>query len=220
MPLEATTVVEALRLADQRMYANKNGRASAGRQSTDVLLLVLSERSSQLHEHLNDVAGLSMLTAQRLALPAHEVARIRLAAELHDVGKSALPDTLLNKPGALDAAEWEFVRGHTLAGERIIRAAPSLAHTADLVRSSHERFDGDGYPDGLAGEAIPLGASIIAVCDAFDAMVTDRPYRGAITAADALAELRRCSGAQFRPDVTDAFCALIEEHETALVQPA
>ena len=220
VPMEATTVVEALRLADQRMYANKNGGASASRQSTDVLLQVLSERSAQLHEHLRDVAGLSMRTAQRLGLPAPEVARIRLAAELHDVGKSALPDTLLNKPGKLDAAEWEFMRGHTLAGERIIRAAPSLAHTADLVRSSHERFDGDGYPDGLAGDAIPLGASIIAVCDAFDAMVTDRPYRDAMPTADALAELRRCSGSQFRPDVTDAFCALIEEHETALVQPA
>ena len=136
------------------------------------------------------------------------------------MGKSALPDTLLNKPGRLDAAEWEFMRGHTLAGERIIRAAPALAHTADLVRSSHERFDGDGYPDRLAGEAIPLGASIIAVCDAFDAMVTDRPYRDAMPTADALAELRRCSGSQFHPDVTDAFCALIEENETALVQPA
>jgi two-component system cell cycle response regulator len=220
VPMEAVSVVEALHLADQRMYANKNGGSSASRQSTDVLLQVLSERSEELHEHLSDVAGLAMLTARRLDLPAHEVTRIRLAAELHDVGKSALPDTLLNKPGKLDDDEWEFMRGHTLAGERIIRAAPSLAHTADLVRSSHERFDGDGYPDGLSGAAIPLGASIIAVCDAFDAMVTDRPYRDATSTADALVELRRCSGTQFHPEVTDAFCALIEEHEAAAAQPA
>jgi two-component system, cell cycle response regulator len=107
------------------------------------------------------------------------------------------------------------MRGHTLTGERIVRAAPSLAHTADLIRSSHERFDGAGYPDGLAGDEIPLGASIIAVCDAYDAMVTDRPYRRALTVANALAELRRCSGSQFDPAVTAAFCALAEAREGA-----
>jgi len=215
VPTEATSVVEALRLADQRMYESKTGGSSASRQSTDVLLQVLSERSPELHEHLSDVARLAMLTAQRLELPDHEVTRIKLAAELHDVGKTAIPETLLNKPGKLDAEEWAFMRGHTLTGERIIRAAPSLAHTADLIRSSHERFDGAGYPDGLAGDDIPLGASIIAVCDAFDAMVTDRPYRQAMSTADALAELRRCSGEQFHPAVAEAFCALTEELATA-----
>ena len=210
LPADATSVVEALRLADLRMYANKTGGSSASRQSTDVLLQVLSERTPDLHEHLNDVARLAGLTAQWLELPAHEVTRIELAAELHDVGKAAIPETILNKPGKLDEEEWEFMRGHTLTGERIIRAAPSLAHTADLVRSSHERYDGAGYPDGLSGEAIPLGASIISVCDAFHAMVTDRPYRRAMSTADALAELRACSGTQFSPAVTYAFCALTE----------
>jgi HD-GYP domain-containing protein (c-di-GMP phosphodiesterase class II) len=190
------------------MYEHKAGGTSASRQSTDVLLQVLSERSTELHDHLGDVAHLAVLTAQALALPQHEVTRIQLAAELHDVGKTAIPDTLLNKPGKLDAEEWEFMRGHTLTGERILRAAPSLAHTADLVRSCHERYDGNGYPDGLAGDAIPLGASIIAVCDAYDAMVTDRPYRSAMPVADAIAELRQCSGTQFDPAVTAAFCAL------------
>jgi diguanylate cyclase (GGDEF)-like protein len=208
VPSEASSVEEALRLADQRMYEHKAGGTSASRQSTDVLLQVLSERSTELHDHLGDVAHLAVLTAQALALPQHEVTRIQLAAELHDVGKTAIPDTLLNKPGKLDAEEWEFMRGHTLTGERIVRAAPSLAHTADLVRSCHERYDGNGYPDGLAGDAIPLGASIIAVCDAYDAMVTDRPYRSAMPVADAIAELRRCSGTQFDPAVTAAFCAL------------
>jgi len=220
VPTEATSVVEALRLADQRMYENKTGGSSASRQSTDVLLQVLSERSPELHEHLSDVARLAGLTAQRLELPVHEVKRIRLAAELHDVGKTAIPETLLNKSGALNDEEWAFMRGHTLTGERIIRAAPSLAHTADLVRSSHERFDGAGYPDGLAGDAIPLGASIIAVCDAYDAMVTDRPYRRAMSTADALAELRSCSGEQFDPAVAAAFCALAEELEAAAPLPA
>ena len=211
LPAEATSVVEALRLADQRMYTNKSGGSSASRQSADVLLQVLSERSPELGMHLNDVARLAGLTAQRLDLPAHEVTRTELAAELHDVGKAAIPMTLLNKPGKLNAEEWEFMRGHTLTGERIIRAAPSLAHTAELVRSSHERHDGTGYPDGLAGGDIPLGASIIAVCDAFHAMVTDRPYRRAMSTADALAELRACSGTQFNPAVAYAFCALTED---------
>jgi diguanylate cyclase (GGDEF)-like protein len=211
VPTEASSVVEALHLADQRMYEHKTGRSSASRQSTDVLLQVLSERSTELHEHLSDVARLTTLTAERLGLPEHEVARLGLAAELHDVGKTAIPDTILNKPGKLDEEEWGFMRGHTLVGERIVRAAPSLAHTADLVRSCHERFDGGGYPDGLAGDAIPLGASIIAVCDAFDAMVTDRPYRSARSSAEALAEVRRCAGTQFDPAVAEAFCALAEE---------
>ena len=214
VPTDASSVAQALRLADLRMYDHKAGRSSAGRQSTDVLLQVLCERSVELHEHLSDVARLAVLTAQQLDLPEHEVKRIHVAAELHDVGKAALPDTLLNKPGKLDAEEWEFMRGHTLVGERIVLAAPSLAHSADLVRSSHERFDGAGYPDRLSGDAIPLGACIIAVCDAFDAMVTDRPYRSAMSTSDALAELRACSGTQFHPVVIDAFCALTHELET------
>jgi diguanylate cyclase (GGDEF)-like protein len=220
VPSEADTVEAALRLSDQRMYEHKAGGSSASRQSTDVLLQVLSERSVELHEHLGDVADLARLTAQQLDLPEHEVARIGLAAELHDVGKTAIPDTLLNKPGKLDSEEWEFMRGHTLTGERIVRAAPSLAHTADLIRSSHERFDGAGYPDGLSGDAIPLGASVIAVCDAYDAMVTDRPYRRALPVADALAELRRCAGTQFHPAVTAAFCALAEARAATVPEPA
>jgi len=108
----------------------------------------------------------------------------------------AIPEEILNKPGPLDEEEWEFIRRHTEIGERIITAAPSLAHTAELVRSHHERYDGNGYPDRLAGKDIPLGASIIAVCDAFGAMTKERPYSDAI-AVRALAELRRCSGSHF-----------------------
>jgi HD-GYP domain-containing protein (c-di-GMP phosphodiesterase class II) len=138
------------------------------------------------------------------------VRRVRLAAELHDVGKSAIPDEILNKPAQLDGAEWDLIRAHTVIGERIIRAAPSLADVAGLVRSSHERVDANGYPDGLAGQAIPLGARIIAVCDAFDAMISPRPYREPVTISEALNELRRCRGSQFDPPIVDAFCALIE----------
>jgi HD-GYP domain-containing protein (c-di-GMP phosphodiesterase class II) len=106
------------------------------------------------------------------------------------------------------------MRRHTIIGERILLAAPSLAQVAELVRSSHERYDGGGYPDRLAGQEIPLGASIITVCDAFDAMTSARPYGAAISVADALTELRRCSGAHFDPRVVRTFCDVIERPES------
>ena len=130
---------------------------------------------------------------------------IRHAAELHDVGKVGIPDAILTKPGPLDAEEWAFMRRHTIIGERIVAGAPALAQVARLVRSSHERWDGAGYPDQLAAEAIPIGSRIIAVCDAFDAMVSERPYQAARGTTAALAELRRCSGAHFDPAVVEAF---------------
>jgi diguanylate cyclase (GGDEF)-like protein len=220
LPVEADSAPDALLLADQRMYENKAGRSSASRQSTDVLVKVLSERIPDVSRHLSGVSGLAERTAERLGLPEHEIKRVALAAELHDIGKTAIPDEIVNKPSALDEPEWEFMRRHTLIGERIVRAAPSLAHTARLVRSSHERFDGSGYPDGLSGTDIPLGASIITVCDAFDAMVAGRPYRSAREPAAALAELRRCTGTQFNPEVVEAFLALAQEAAFPLVTPS
>jgi diguanylate cyclase (GGDEF)-like protein len=212
LPDEARTVSAALHLADVRMYERKtSGRPSAGRQSTDVLLQLLRERRLDLHDHAGGVARLAELTAAALGLCDRDVRHTRLAAELHDVGKAAIPDAILDKPGALDAGEWDFVRRHTLVGERIVRAAPALAHVADLVRSSHERFDGTGYPDGLAGARIPLGSRVVAVCDAYDAMTSTRVYRSSVAPAEALAELRRCAGTQFDPVVVDAFCAVVEQ---------
>src|ERR687887_476875 len=140
---------------------------------------------------------------------AEALDQARLTAELHDVGKVAIPDAIINKPGPLDDAEWAFMKRHTLIGERIVAAAPALCGVAKLVRASHERWDGGGYPDGLAGEDIPLGARIVAVCDTYDAIIADRPYRPARRAAEALAELRRCAGTQFDPAVVDAFVAVL-----------
>jgi two-component system, cell cycle response regulator len=208
VPTEADDVGEALRIADQRMYAQKNGgRTSARSQSRDVLLRALAERDPGLGAHLNGVAEMAEAVARRLGLDAEEIDRIRHAAELHDVGKMAIPDAILDKPAPLDLAEWEFVRRHTIIGERIVAAAPALRPVAALVRSSHERWDGLGYPDGLTGEEIPLGARIVAVCDAFDAMMADRPYRSGVDAILALGELGRCAGTQFDPTVVAAFTA-------------
>jgi diguanylate cyclase (GGDEF)-like protein len=206
LPVETPEPAEALRLADRRMYAQKHrGRVSAGSQSRDVLLRALAERNPDLGQHLSTVAELAVAVAGRLGLSAGEVEQVRHAADLHDVGKVAIPDAILDKPGPLDDEERAFMRRHTIIGERIVAAAPALAAVAVLVRASHERHDGCGYPDGLAGEDIPLGARIVSVCDAFDAMVADRPYRAALPQATALAELERCAGTQFDPAVVRAF---------------
>jgi HD-GYP domain-containing protein (c-di-GMP phosphodiesterase class II) len=123
----------------------------------------------------------------------------------------AIPDAILQKPAPLTGEEWEFVHRHTVIAERILRATPALAHVSDVVRSSREHFDGTGYPDGLAGTEIPLVSRIVLVCDAFDAMTAERPYRPALTIGSALAELQQCAGTQFDPLVVAAFAELLTE---------
>jgi two-component system cell cycle response regulator len=207
LPVEADEPVEALRIADQRMYANKHaGRTSAGRQSKDVLLRALIERDPGLGTHAETVA-LAVATAEALGLNSDEVEHVRHASELHDVGKVAIPDAILGKPGPLTEEEWGFVRRHPVIGERIILAAPALARVAALVRASHERWDGAGYPDAIAGDAIPLGARVVAVADAYAAITAGRPYRAARAPEQALDELRRGAGSQFDPAVVEAWCA-------------
>ncbi len=206
IPHDTTDATEALRLADAAMYAQKNsGRASASRQTTDVLLRALAERHPDLGDHHDGVAELAAEVAARLGIDGEELSQLRHAAALHDVGKVAIPDAIINKPSSLTDEEWTFMRRHTLIGERIVAAAPALGGAARLVRSSHEAWNGRGYPDALAGDAIPLGARIIAVCDAFDAMTSDRPYSAAKTVDEALAELQRCAGTQFDPAIVAVF---------------
>ena len=209
LPAEAAGAEHALHVADQRMYVQKNGgRVSAGRQSSDV---PLSERHPSLGDHVNGVAELAVSIGKRLGLLPEGLEDLRLAAELHDMGKVAIPDAILDKPGPLDDAEWEFMRRHTVIGERILQAAPALERVARIVRSTHERMDGKGYPDQLAGEAIPLAARIVLVCDAYEAMTADRSYRKAMSAEVAIEELERCAGTQFDPRVVTAFHVLADQ---------
>jgi two-component system cell cycle response regulator len=206
IPAEAETPTEALRIADDRMYAQKRERGVSVRQQThDVLLGLLREREPELHHHLREVGRLAVAVGRRLGLDAEEIDELRRAAELHDIGKAAIPDGILQKPGPLDEREMAFIHKHTLIGERILATAPALAPIARLVRASHERWDGAGYPDGKAGEEIPLGARIVAVCDAFDAMISDRPYATAMPATDAIEELWRAAGSHFDPRVVESF---------------
>jgi two-component system, cell cycle response regulator len=210
MPEEATTPTQALQLTDRRMYARKGGRRmSAGRQSRDVLLRTLSERRPDLQLRLRDIGELALAVGRELHMGPEGLDEVARAAELHDVGKIAVPDAILDKPGPLDPVEWSFMRRHPLIGERILLAAPALRPVARLVRSSHERWDGGGYPDGLSGNEIPLGARVVAVCDAFHAMTTRRAYRDPVSETDAIEELRRCAGTQFDPMVVSAFCKVL-----------
>jgi response regulator RpfG family c-di-GMP phosphodiesterase len=178
------------------------------RECLGLLLKVLNEHDPGVLEDLNRMGHLAADTARAMGLEEREVERVELAARLHDVGKLAIPDAILHKPGSLDPGEWEVMRTHAEIGARIVASAPSLAHTAELIRFHHERWDGRGYPDGLAGEEIPLPAAIISVCAAFVAMMRHRPYSDAITVEEALAELRRCAGHQFDPRVVPVFSKL------------
>jgi HD-GYP domain-containing protein (c-di-GMP phosphodiesterase class II) len=175
------------------------------------LLSALAHRDSHLTDHMADVARLATGTARALGLSTDQVELIALAAKLHDVGKVAIPETILSKPGPLTEQEWALMRQHTIAGQRILTSSLALGQVAPLVRSSHERWDGQGYPDRLAGAEIPLGARIITVCDSYDAMTSDRSYRRAMSAEVALAEIRAGAGSQFDPDVVAAFMSVVEQ---------
>ena len=168
---------------------------------------MIAERDADLGDHVSGVVEFSAAVSKMLGLSPDRVEHVRRASALHDIGKLAIPESILEKPSPLSAEEWQFVRQHTIIGERILAAAPSLASCAKIVRSTHEWWDGTGYPDGLAGQDIPLEARIIAVCDAFQAMTTHRPYRQARTIENAIVELRSCAGTQFDPHVVRAFVA-------------
>jgi two-component system cell cycle response regulator len=211
VPRDGATPSSVLQMADERLYAEKarRRRFSVGNQATSALVQALQEREPGLGDHLHDVAELVRLTATALGLDGQDLELVVRAAELHDVGKVAVPDAILSKPGPLSEAEWGFMREHTIVGDRILSAAPALEGVAKLVRASHERYDGRGYPDQLRGEEIPLGSRIITVCDAFNAMTSDRPYRPALPVQDALDELHRCAGRQFDPAVVRAFSLIV-----------
>jgi two-component system cell cycle response regulator len=181
-----------------------------GGDARDVLLTLLAERSPSQAARRSQVSALAAATAERLERPAAEIHAVRLAAELRDVGSLATPDAILAKPGPLDEEEWAVVRRQPLAGARVLAASPQLAVAAPLVRSTRERVDGSGYPDGLRGDAIPLGARIVAVVEAFEAMVCERAYRTAFPVDAALGELRRCAGTQFDPGVIWAFMWVLD----------
>jgi diguanylate cyclase (GGDEF)-like protein len=214
LPHEADSAEHALQIADNRMYANKPSRPTAARrQAREVLLRTMSAKQPELNDHAGNVADLAVRVGHELGLEGEALDDVTQAAQLHDIGKVGVPDAILNKSGRLSESDWAFVRTHTILGERILHGAPALRTVARFVRASHERWDGSGYPDRLCATEIPLGARIISVCDAYEAMTTDRPYRAAVTHETACQELRRCSGRQFDPAVVDAFITVVDSSD-------
>jgi two-component system, cell cycle response regulator len=211
IPEEATDASQAFRVADERLYAQKHSRRADTDRMMDALLEALSLRQPDLPLHLDSVGSLAVDVGYALGLRPDELDELVRAAQLHDLGKLAVPDEILNKDGPLDEGEWAFVRQHPLVGERILRASPAFRNVATIVRSTHERWDGGGYPDGLEGEEIPLASRILSVCDAFTAMLSHRPYRPALSEHEALAELERFAGTQFDPTVVELLAARVRE---------
>jgi two-component system, cell cycle response regulator len=220
VPGEAADAEAAFQLAGRRLAAHRQRRHhSARRQAHAVLMAALDVSRPELRNHLRVVAYRAISSARRLQLGREQIDDIALAAELQQIGLLAVPEAVLEKR-ALDEAERAMVRSHTATGARIVAAAPGLASVARLVRSSAEHFDGSGYPDGLAGDAIPLGSRVIAVSVAFAAMTERRAHREPVGPDEALAELRRGSGGQFDPRVVEALARDLAEEAAPAPAPA
>jgi HD-GYP domain-containing protein (c-di-GMP phosphodiesterase class II) len=175
----------------------------------------LEAKDLQTHEHASATSRLAVAVGTELGLPAGQLRDLEFAAVLHDVGKIAIPDEILSRRGPLSDEEWAYVRDHTLIGERILRGIPFLTTAAGAVRSAHERWDGAGYPDGLAGEDIPLLSRIVFACDTWDVMTSDRPYRDALSDDEAERRLEAEAGHQLDPDVVAALLAVVRGRRTA-----
>jgi len=212
--IEGLMACAAVSLADAR--AAGGARASAAgcesapdlgnprqRDAIEALAVALLERDRYTGEHSESVVDLARSVARALGLNGSEIERIAAAALLHDIGKVAMPDSILHKPAGLTEAEWTIMREHPVVGERILRAIPGMGPVATIVRHEHERVDGTGYPDGLVGDEIPIGSRIILACDTFHAMTSDRPYRAAMSESQAIREISTCAGTQFDPQVTE-----------------
>lgn len=185
----------------------------------DALSTALDAKNSCMCGHSERVAELSLLIAKTMCLPLAEQERIHIGAHLHDIGKIGIPDAILNKPGKLTEEEFAIIRQHPEIGSTIVGKIKVFRSVADIVRHHHERFDGRGYPDGLQGNAISLGARIVAVADSFDAMTTARSYRTALSIDEAVEETGRCKGGQFDPVIVDVLKALAIEKKLQCTRP-
>ncbi|MGD9734044.1 MAG: HD-GYP domain-containing protein [Solirubrobacterales bacterium] len=182
----------------------------------------LEARDHYTNDHSESVTELVDSVGRRLGMEEAELSALRYASLFHDIGKIGIPDRILNKPADLSAEEWEEMERHTMIGEQILAPLDFMRPALPIVRHEHERWDGRGYPDRLAGEAIPLGARIILACDAFHAMTSDRPYRAALPRSEAGERLRTGAGSQFDPVVVDALLDILSaaEPEAAAVAPS
>ncbi len=204
-------------LEEQKRHLQKLNEAYS--DMLEALLSALEVREREIEGHCERVTAFTMILAEAMGVPHQQHPDLERGALLHDIGKIGIPDSILFKPGPLTAAEWEVMRQHPVIGYQMCMKIRSLQSAArEVVLCHHERWDGSGYPQGLRGEDIPLGARIFAVADTIDAMTTDRPYRRALSVEEVCAELERCSGTQFDPQVVRAFFSIPSAVWTSVVQ--
>jgi diguanylate cyclase (GGDEF)-like protein/PAS domain S-box-containing protein len=201
-----------MKTAEENMYRNKLlVDKSAHSAIINSLKQALAEKDIETEEHAVRLSEQGLEIGRKMGLKNDELDQLALLAILHDIGKVAISDNILLKPGKLDTEEWEIMKQHPAIGYRIAKASPDLSHIAEAILSHHERYDGTGYPQGLKGENIPIISRIISVVDSFDAMTHKRPYKEAMPGEIALEELKRCSGSQFDPYVVSIFFSLKEQ---------
>lgn len=212
---------DILNVAENFMYRHKLLESRSYRSSViSSLKKMLFEKSFETEEHAMRITGLCAEAGRLMGLSQSDLNDLELFSMLHDIGKIGIKDRVLLKPGKLTEDEWTEMRKHCEIGYRIAQSAPELSHVADYILCHHERYDGTGYPQGLKGGQIPLLSRILAVADSYDAMVNDRYYRKAMSHEEAVAELKRCSGTQFDPEIVKVFLQILEHPEEELSEPS
>ncbi len=210
IPQESRDPVAILKLADQRLYAEKYKHTTVSPQQSAAMVKLAQSRPSNVGKYTRLIEATLRLAGSLKAMHNDEIENMIKGFQLRDIGNSAVPEAILNKDGKLTETEWQVVRSHTIVGERILNGIPSMRPVAEIVRHHHERFDGGGYPDGLAGDAIPEGARLVAIAQAFEGMTAERAFRAAMTFREAVAELGAQAGKQFDPRALAAFCQALD----------
>ncbi|MFY9469842.1 MAG: HD domain-containing phosphohydrolase, partial [Solirubrobacterales bacterium] len=218
IPHESRDPIALLKLADQRLYTEKYQQTEIAPEQAAAAINMLQATATSNDARTALINETLKLAASVLGLDGAEIQQVSRGFQLRDIGNSAVPAAILNKQGKLSDHEFDVIKSHTIVGERIINSIPTLRPVAEIVRYHHERFDGGGYPDGLAGEAIPVGARLVAVAQAFEAMISERPFRPALSFREAVNEIGRQASRQFDPRVVSAFCQALDQTSEAIEQ--
>ncbi len=192
--------------AEDKMYDNKRVESKSAKSNIlQALLSALGAKSHETEDHVRRLKELAIKLGEKVGLSVSDLDRLSLLANLHDIGKTKIPAEILKKAGKLEESEWELIKKHPETGAYIASSSEDFSHLSEEIRSHHERWDGDGYPNGLEGEEIPYLARILSIVDAYDVMTAGRPYKDPLSKEEALKEIRDCAGSQFDPNLAEKF---------------